>query len=397
MNPFRQSSRTQQPREMSIDSEALAALVDKSVSESMEKSIELLKETLENSGRTQADSLQAALKGSVSEILTTVMKKHEEHEAKVEQRLQDQDTKNDKKFLEVRKEIADIWSSIGKTSSTQQVQHSVLSQQPRPSSVLPTPLLDSQPPVPSMAAQQQQQQHHSNQAELGAIHELVSRARTILGIGPICCEDIDAAEGDNDEQKLTAAVIDFLRNEIAIKECEIKDSDVLEVFPANDPDLNRVYVKFSTKEQAQLCLDLTRKLRKPELQVVLYIPREFKARFHAMKNEDYRLRKLTLPRHKTRIEYSDSDLVLYACQLGHFRYSPYPIPDLPAVDLTPLRSPPKGRKTKRPRDDSKSPPGADRKNPRYGSPSQTVSTVHLPPQPQPDQDHLNSTVMTKSS
>ena len=52
---------------MSIDSEALAALVDKSVSESMEKSIELLKETLENSGRTQADSLQAALKGSVSD------------------------------------------------------------------------------------------------------------------------------------------------------------------------------------------------------------------------------------------------------------------------------------------------------------------------------------------
>ena len=90
-------------------------------------------------------------------------------------------------------------------------------------------------------------------------------------------------------------MLDFLRNEIAVKESEVKDDDIIKVFPAADPDLQRVYVQFSTKEQAELCLELTRKLRKPDLNVVLYIPREFKDRFHAMKREDYRLRKLTEP------------------------------------------------------------------------------------------------------
>ena len=222
----------------------------------------------------------------------------------------------------------------------------------------------------------------------------MSRARTILGIGPISCHHIEAAEGETEEQRVKAAVIDFLRNEIGVKESEIGDSDIIEVFPANDPDLQPVYVRFSTKEHALLCLDLTRRLRKPELQVVLYIPKEFRNRFHAMKNEDYRLRKLTQPQHKTRIAYTDSDLALYTCPLGHFRYSPYPIPDLPAVDLAPDRTPPKGRKTKRPRDDSISPLGCDKKNARVVSPSQAVSE---PPLPKQNQDSLNLNVMTKSS
>ena len=74
---------------MSVDKEDLAALVDNSVSESMQKSIDILKETFEKSGKDQADSLRSALQGSVSDILTTVMKRQEEHEAK-----QTKDSKN---------------------------------------------------------------------------------------------------------------------------------------------------------------------------------------------------------------------------------------------------------------------------------------------------------------
>ena len=60
---------------MSVDKEDLAALVDKSVSDSMQKSIDILKQTFEKSGKDQADSLRHALKDSVSDILATVMKK----------------------------------------------------------------------------------------------------------------------------------------------------------------------------------------------------------------------------------------------------------------------------------------------------------------------------------
>ena len=389
MNPFRQSSNTKHHSEMSVDKEELAALVDKSVTESMQKSIDILKETFEKSGKDQADSLRSALQGSVNDILATVTKRQDEYEAKTEQRFKDQEIKSDKRFLDFQKQLDQISKGSGKAHDIEPVQQSL---QPPPSLL---PLATHDRPV-SVQARPEQIQQHSNHNQLDAIKEIIAKASTILGIGPISCDDIDAADGETDEQKLNAAVIDFLRNEIAIKESEISDSDIHEVFPANDPDLQRIYVKFATKEQAKLCLDLTRRLRKPELQVVLYIPRELRDRFHAMKNEDYRLRKLGQPRHKTRIEYTETDLMLYACPLGHFRYSPYPIPDLPAVDLAPLRTPPKGRKSKRPRDDSNSPPGGDKKNARVTSPSLAASAPGIPP-PNHSQGYLNFNVSTKSS
>ena len=378
---------------MSVDKEDLAELVDKSVSESMQKSIDSLKQTFEKAGKDQADSLRHALKDSVSDILATVMKKQDEHEAKTNKRFIDKENKDNARFLDVQSQLDDIKKNLGKTSPTVQTHGVAPAQQrfPPAPSIQQAAQVNRQPFASSMPELVQQ---HNNLDQLGAIEEVVDRARTILGIGPISCEDIDAADGETEEQKINAAVIDFLRNEIAIKDSEISDTDILEVFPANDPDLRRIYVKFGTKEQAKLCLDLTRKLRKPELQVVLFIPREFRSRFHAMKNEDYRLRKLTQPRHKTRIEYTESDLMLYACPLGHFRYTPFPIPDLPPVDLAHLRTPPKGRKSKRLRDDSNSPPGGDKKNARVLSPSSTAPTGSGPPPPNQSQEHLNSKVTT---
>ena len=89
---------------------------------------------------------------------------------------------------------------------------------------------------------------------------------------------------------------------------------------------------------------------------------------------------MTEPKHKTRIEYSDSDLVLHVCPLGHYRYVYHPIPDLPPADLAPVRTPPQGRKSKkekrdkRPRPESFSPNGADVKNARVASPTGAGAT-----------------------
>jgi hypothetical protein len=144
-------------------------------------------------------------------------------------------------------------------------------------------------------------------------------------------------------------------------------------------------------EHVDLCLSLTRKLRKPELKVVLYVPTEFKKRFNAIKTEDYRLRRLTEPKHKTRIEYSESDLVLYACPVGHYRFASHPIPDLPSVDLDPVRTPPPGRKPKT--EKRPSPNGADLKNARRNSPATVASSEQTDQSQQVGQEiteqHLN--------
>ena len=237
-------------------------------------------------------------------------------------------------------------------------------------------------PQPSHNLQQQlqpQTQTHSEPSNLIAIQELVSEAATILGLGPISAADIEDAAGDTTEQKTFAAVIDFLRKEIAVKESEIGNSDIIKVFAADDPELQRVYVQFSTREKADLCMNLTRRLRQPELKVVLYVPRQLKQRFHTIKSEDYRLRKLTQPRHRTRIEYSDSDIMLFVCPAGQHRFVLHPVPDLPPVDFAPVRTPPQGRrqnKGKRDRSESASPNAAGSKNIRVESP---VADAHKKP------------------
>ena len=71
---------------------------------------------------------------------------------------------------------------------------------------------------------------------------MVRDANSILGLGPICADDIENAAGNTPEQRLLAAVLDFLRKEIGVKEEEVKDGDIEKVFPAAEPDLKRVLI-----------------------------------------------------------------------------------------------------------------------------------------------------------
>ena len=190
-------------------------------------------------------------------------------------------------------------------------------------------------------------------------------------LGSITSSEIEESDGTSLNEKLVTAATDFIRNELGVKDDEIKSEDFIRAFPDENPNLQRVYVQLRTIEQAELCIILTRKLRKPELDVVLYIPRQLKQRFLAIKNEDYRLRKLDVIKHKTRVEYTEDDIVLYSCPVGHYRYTLQALHGLPAVDLAPVRTPPPGRKSKRNRSDSTSPNAAGKKKERMES-----SAVH---------------------
>ena len=367
---------------MALDSDDLLAIsnavsesVGKKLNASMQLQFNQFKDSLETSNRQQAENLDG--------VLASLLKKQEEHEAKTDQRLTSfentltarQDTveqKNEAKFLDVQSQLNIINEAIAEKSSPtphfpplQSVVTPMFHPNPPHPASLPIPAFGNLPHA--QAAQQQQ----TNLSELPAITALVTHARTVIGLGPISEIDIDESVGETPEQKLNSAAIDFLRKEIGVKVEEIKNSDIIKVFPANNPDLQRVYVQFSSKELVDLCLDLTRRLRKPELHVVLYVPRQFRQRFNAIKSEDYRLRKVCQPKHKTRIEYSDSDLVLFSCPQGQYRFVHHPLPDLPPVDLAPVRTPPAGRninREKRPRPHSSSPIVTDAKNPRVFSP-----------------------------
>ena len=160
-----------------------------------------------------------------------------------------------------------------------------------------------------------------------------------------------------------------------IREEEIKDEDIIKIFSAEHSKLERAYVQFKQIYQAELCLNVTRSMMKPELQVVLYVPKQFQLRFKALKSECHRLRKRTLPVHKTRIVYTDDDLILLACPINHFRFERQHIHGLPAVNLARLRTPPPGRKFKRVRSDSCSPNEVDKKKERVANDSPAKETT----------------------
>ena len=315
----------------------------------------------------------------MDDILSCLIKRQDVYEAQSENRfnnLEDaivkKQSENEKKtetrFSGIEKQLSALSSAINKKTSQ-------FPQLPSPTFAPLSLASRSQPPHPTSLPQPTfpgvplpNQQPNLNQVDQAAIANIVSNARTIIGIGPISPAEIEDTGGNTPEDKLFIAAVDYLRKEIGVKNSEIEDADITEVFPAEDPSLQRIYVKFSSREQAELCLHLTRRLKKPELNVVLFIPSQFKQRFNALRNEDYRLRRLTNPLHKTRIEFSDDDLILYACPIGHYRFDQYVVHGLPAVDLAPVRTHPPGRKTKRPRSDSTTPEAADKKKERVISP-----------------------------
>ena len=283
--------------------------------DSMDQKMDKFQNNLTSFNVTQTDKLGGTLKTGMDDILSCLIKRQDVYEAQSENRfnnLEDaivkKQSENEKKtetrFSGIEKQLSALSSAINKKTSQ-------FPQLPSPTFAPLSLASRSQPPHPTSlpqptfpGVQLPNQQPNLNQVDQAAIANIVSNARTIIGIGPISPAEIEDTGGNTPEDKLFIAAVDYLRKEIGVKNSEIEDADITEVFPAEDPSLQQIYVKFSSREQAELCLHLTRRLKKPELNVVLFIPSQFKQRFNALRNEDYRLRRLTNPLHKTRIEFS---------------------------------------------------------------------------------------------
>ena len=159
-----------------------------------------------------------------------------------------------------------------------------------------------------------------NQEQLKTIKDLVNEAKFIVGFGPITADYITNTAGGDRDQKVLNAALNFMRNKLGITEDEIKNEDILATFLPDDTKIPRIYVQLVSHAHANFCLDLVRTLRNPELKVVKFIPKQFRARNRAIEAEAFILRKRTVPPFKTRIEYSDEDLVLTKCLNNHHTF-----------------------------------------------------------------------------
>lgn len=288
--------------------------------------------------------------------------------APVKQRYEEFEIKTDTRLLDLQKQISDLGALM----------------LPKP----PPSMTQNFPPLPSRATLSDPLSHaqlskhptitnHSHShvtnsedtSETSTVRRIVAQAKRVVGISPVTPSNLETQNTIPGEDPLLKAVIEYLRKELNVRESEISEHDIEEVFiPFNFTRANfsRVYVKFKSEESANLCLNLAKSIKDVETRITRYFPRQFNARARALGSIAYKMRN-SEPSYKTSIQYTDDDLTLLICPRGQYTYSPYLVDNLPPIDLTPLRSPPVGRKKKRPRSGTQSPQADANKKDRKDS------------------------------
>ena len=134
-----------------------------------------------------------------------------------------------------------------------------------------------------------------------------------------------------------------------IKSHVIATFSIENIFPPAKESWDSIYVTFSSISEANTVYSYTRNMRK-EVNVGIFVPNEWQARFRAMNNIAYGLRypPSGQAKYSTRIKWGHSDLILYKKTPGT-RYwtvvdicAPLPTVDMCAV-VTPRMSPAPGR------------------------------------------------------
>ena len=232
-----------------------------------------------------------------------------------------------------------------------------------------------------------------------AIQDLIRSAKCVVGIGPMKQKYYDKFGDIDPSEQVRLAAIEALRVYLNIKENEIDENDIANTFlPKSEPRIPRVYIRFHKQEHADLCFKVAKRLIKSKAKVFHYFPRQFQDRVWSLEEVAYPLRR-TVPPYKTEVVYTEDDVQLIICPKDQFRYYPHYVPNLPPIDMTPLRSPPKGTmspcpKSKRDRFSDPESSQDERKSSRILSPpkSPTKASESDARNEQPDPSRPNSTL-----
>ena len=314
------------------------------------------------------DKVTASVVDKVNEAITkTVSDQIESHVAPLAQRQEEYEIKTGDKVNKLEKQLSDL-SDLVKKHANASEQHVSAVEYP------PLPLVQA---APSSSSQHNISRAATNpapndldDASNDLITNIVRRAKCVVGLAPITPLHVEQIGAENGDAGLKGAVIEYLRKELNIRESEISETDIDSVFlpvKSTNDNFTKVYVRFTSIKPANLCLNLAKGLKNRDNKVSRYFPKPLNARLGAISHVAYQLRNQDPP-YKTSLEYSEDDIILMVCPHGHYSYRQYPLQNLPPVDLTHVRSPPVGRKSKRLRSPSVS-PVKDNKKDRKDSPS----------------------------
>ena len=309
-----------------------------------------VKADLSKSISDQATNLESSFKHTIDTVVGPVIKRQEDYEEK-----------NDGRLKQLEDQVASLADLVKEgNAAAKHFPPLAFPQQPLPPANTARAPLSA--PVPAAS--------EASQVPSGPIQDLIKSARCVIGIGPIKQSYYDKFGDVEPSEAVRLVAIEALRIDLNIKEHEINENDIANTFlPKREPKIPRVYIRFHKQEHADLCLKVAKSLLNSQAKVFRYFPRQFQDRVWALEDVAYPMRRKTFPPFKTDVVYTDSDVQLLICPQGQFRYYPHYVPNLPPIDMTPLRSPPKGRgQTKRDRSSDSNPAQDERKSSRIHSP-----------------------------
>ena len=317
---------------MSVNTETLAAF-SQAITEAMGKRIDRMEENMADKFEKQSETIQTSIKSGMEEVMTTMVKRQDAFEYKSDQqfkalennmceRQSTSENKNDLRFNLIENQLSKLNSTIEKFPLLQSQQHphaaSLQPGRPYPGTAAgppPHPALLPQPSFPTHQSEnsgwvQPRPAHIFSAEQTEVIKDIVHDARYIVGLGPITSENIENALGEEPGDKVRNAAINFMRKALKITCKEIENDEVVETFLPDDTSIPQVYARFESHAHADFIMEVVRSLRNKELKVVKCVPKQFRARNRALENEAFILRQRTVPSFKTKIEYSEDDLVL---------------------------------------------------------------------------------------
>ena len=270
--------------------------------------------------------LKQDLANSMSKFDENIMKGVEETIAPLVTRQKALETKSDERLTIIENKVNELSQALNANQSYPKVHPIHLLPASRPS---PAPADSSDKP---------------SDPNLAAYTSIISHAKSIVGFYPVTPQHLRNVTANNREEALKILAVEFLREELNVKESELGDHEIVKVFTPfkKDQDFAHIYVQFNKSVDASWCLHLGRTvLRDKESKVFLYVPRQFFARFKVLDDLAFKKRREGF---KTRIEFSETDIILLITPRGQYQFTPVTVPGLPPVDLNPIRTPPKGRK-----------------------------------------------------
>ena len=330
-------------------------------------SIAAISEAMNGNIDKKFDSMKSELGQTFLNFDTSLRKGMVDMVAPLTKRQDEFEEKNDVRLRNIEDQISDLHKLV--KNPPQSLFPALPSGNNLPSH--PTPPESSTPNLSGKVANPNEATLNLSESDRNTLRNAVLRASTIIGVGPVTPEMIDSYDARSRDDSLKMAGIDFLRNELGVKESEINNDDVLKAFPPFGKAASHVhiYIQLTKKVDADWCRHLGRTVlkNKPGF-VFLYIPKQLHPRFEVLDKIAYKKRKFE--GFKTQYQLTDLDVVLLVSPKDQFNYIPLHVPDLPPADMAPARTPPRGRTfSKRRRSPSQSPDENSKKTDRKVTPT----------------------------